>query len=795
MRNTVIMFSVIMLLFQGVSFPQNRTIDSLKAVLQNATEDTTRLRLYLVRGETRDKKDKLSYAESALKLSDKILSSAIVGKQRQKILNQEGHALYLIASQYTNGSGTEWDKVIDYINNRLKFIEKSGNKKRIAETRSLIAYAHLQKNDSAGFLANAYKSLKIFSEIKDSASIVGWHIRLNYYYLSAGNLSKAFDEIQSALKVARELNYTEGIGISLQQLGDMYRDNGEDAGAMENYNKALAIFQKTKDTVGLYNITGAIAGFYYTRHMTSKAIDYYNKMFAFSHSLEDAMHKTASIYKWMGMVYKDDNAHTNALLNLQKSLSAFTSLNDKAERKEVLDEAGSVYNNQGDLEKAIDYHNRSLNLADSLHWLAGKARSEYLLALDYYAKKDYTAARAHNDRALSSLRMQFDIKPTSEAALLASRIDSATRDGNSAYTHYKEYILLTNKIKGEEIRKEAQKESFQNELTRKNIQQEKKDIETKRIKNAQYLAIGVLAVVVLVVSLIVSILHKNNKSKQKANIALHQEKEKVERMLSELKLTQAQLVQSEKMASLGELTAGIAHEIQNPLNFVNNFSEVSTELANEMEEALQQDDKEEAIAIASDIKNNLQKIHHHGKRADAIVKGMLEHSRTSKGEKQPTDINALADEYLRLAYHGLRAKDKGFNSNFTTDFDESIGKIEVVPQDIGRVLLNLYNNAFYSVNEKKKQLNGTFEPTVEVTTKRVGDKVELCVKDNGTGIPQKVLDKIYQPFFTTKPTGQGTGLGLSLSYDIIKAHGGEMKAEAEEGEGAAFIITLPLLPK
>jgi signal transduction histidine kinase len=244
------------------------------------------------------------------------------------------------------------------------------------------------------------------------------------------------------------------------------------------------------------------------------------------------------------------------------------------------------------------------------------------------------------------------------------------------------------------------------------------------------------------------------------------------------------------MASLGELTAGIAHEIQNPLNFVNNFSEVNTELLQELKNELQADNKQEAFSLADDIIENEQKINHHGHRADAIVKGMLQHSRASTGKKELTDINALADEYLRLSYHGLRAKDKDFNADFKTDFDESIGKLEVVPQDIGRVLLNLYNNAFYAVNEKKKQLNKAFEPTVSVTTKRTGNSVEISVRDNGTGIPQKVLDKIYQPFFTTKPTGQGTGLGLSLSYDIVKAHKGELIVETREREGTTFIIIL-----
>jgi two-component system NtrC family sensor kinase len=252
------------------------------------------------------------------------------------------------------------------------------------------------------------------------------------------------------------------------------------------------------------------------------------------------------------------------------------------------------------------------------------------------------------------------------------------------------------------------------------------------------------------------------------------------------------LIQSEKMASLGELTAGIAHEIQNPLNFVNNFSEVNKELLIELNEEIEKGNYDQVKTIAKDITDNEEKIRHHGKRADAIVKGMLQHSGSSSGQKEPTDINALADEYLRLAYHGLRAKDKSFNATTKTDFDNKIDKINIMSQDMGRVILNLINNAFYAVDEKKKQTDEGYEPTVTVTTIKQNGKVEIKVKDNGNGIPQKVLDKIFQPFFTTKPTGQGTGLGLSLSYDIVKAHGGELKVETKEGEGTEFIISLPV---
>ncbi|MBC7745820.1 MAG: GHKL domain-containing protein [Flavobacterium sp.] len=261
--------------------------------------------------------------------------------------------------------------------------------------------------------------------------------------------------------------------------------------------------------------------------------------------------------------------------------------------------------------------------------------------------------------------------------------------------------------------------------------------------------------------------------------------------LDNLKEAQSQIIQSEKMASLGELTAGIAHEIQNPLNFVNNFSEVSNDLIDEMYAEIEKGDMEEAMAIANDLKQNLAKINHHGKRADAIVKGMLQHSRNSSATKELTNINKLADEYLRLAYHGLRSKDKSFNATMLSDYDETIGNINIIPQDIGRVILNLITNAFYAVSEKQQQQQDSYVPIVSLSTKKIGKKVAISVKDNGNGIPQKIMDKIFQPFFTTKPTGQGTGLGLSLSYDIVKAHGGELKVETKEGEGSEFIIRLP----
>ena len=285
---------------------------------------------------------------------------------------------------------------------------------------------------------------------------------------------------------------------------------------------------------------------------------------------------------------------------------------------------------------------------------------------------------------------------------------------------------------------------------------------------------------------------------------LTQQKEELQSTIEVLKSTQNQLIQSEKMASLGELTAGIAHEIQNPLNFVNNFSELSVELCQELEEELDKveldaADKDYIKGIIADLSQNQQKITHHGKRADSIVKGMLQHSRASTGEKEPIDINALADEYMRLAYHGLRAKNKEFNAKLTMDFDENIGLVKVMPQDLGRVFLNLFTNAFYAVAEKKRKIleentGIVYEPEVKVVTRKFDNKLYVRVEDNGTGMPESVIVKIFQPFFTTKPTGQGTGLGLSMSYDIItNMHSGLLEVESEPGEKTVFKITIPIV--
>jgi signal transduction histidine kinase len=325
-------------------------------------------------------------------------------------------------------------------------------------------------------------------------------------------------------------------------------------------------------------------------------------------------------------------------------------------------------------------------------------------------------------------------------------------------------------------------------------QQRQQELVAQKTAYQTTLRLYLMAAVTIFILALAVVFWRSNRRIKKANLTLQSQKTQIENTLRELKQTQTQLIQSEKMASLGELTAGIAHEIQNPLNFVNNFSEVNREMIGELKEELRKGDIEEALAIAEDISANEEKINHHGKRADFIVKGMLQHSRTSTGEKQLTDINVLADEFLRLSYHGLRAKDKNFNAELVTNFDEKLPKVNIAQQDIGRVLLNLFNNAFYAVNQKKKTAGADYKPTVEITTfAPPSGGWGAKVRDNGNGIPDAIKDKIMQPFFTTKPTGEGTGLGLSLSYDIVvKGHGGNITVDTKEGEFTEFTVMMPI---
>jgi len=431
------------------------------------------------------------------------------------------------------------------------------------------------------------------------------------------------------------------------------------------------------------------------------------------------------------------------------------------------------------LNRQLDAHKLPKNFLDT-----SKIPSSSYLPLDF--KKLFEGI----NKEIAAARSAGDIGNVTKGYGKLSTLDSIRGNYRGAYENYKLYAAYRDSLQKKEFEKKELQAKMQREFDKKQAQQQiEKEKEDRRNSIRQVLLIAfLLAFVTIAVAFYIAY-----KREQKRKNLVHTQKRKIENTLSELRLTQAQLIHSEKMASLGELTAGIAHEIQNPLNFVNNFSEVNKELIEELKSQKSKLKSEEQDEILTDIDQNLEKISFHGKRADAIVKGMLQHSRSSTGQLEPTDINALCDEYLRLAYHGLRANDKSFNAKLETDFDNRIGNINIVPQDIGRVILNLINNAFYAVSAKAlASADSGYQPTVSVSTKKNNGKVEIKVIDNGGGIPQDIVDKIFQPFFTTKPTGQGTGLGLSLAYDIVKAHGGEIKVDTKEKEGSEFILLLPI---
>jgi len=502
----------------------------------------------------------------------------------------------------------------------------------------------------------------------------------------------------------------------------------------------------------------------------------------------------AYTYSDIGNAYFKLNKFDSALYFEHKALSYYSVIPFKDRKYEgaAYLHIGKIYQQMGNIDLARENFEKAIGVSEQQNNPAQQGDAHLQLANLYQSLSKTNSSLFHAKKALESFNLVGKERSKAIAYRMISDYYGDLNKADSSFAYLKLATVLNDNLDKVEKKKfqEFQVAGFNEQLRLQELEKEKIQMQSKIRTYVMLSGIGVFM-------LIAFLLYRNNRNRKKANELLQKQKEEievqkknVEETLVELKSTQSQLIQSEKMASLGELTAGIAHEIQNPLNFVNNFSEVNTELIEEMKEQLVMGNQQEAIEIANDIRENELKIIHHGKRADAIVKGMLQHSRKSEGVKEPTDINALCDEYLRLSYHGLRAKDKNFKADFKTDFDESTGKINVVPQDIGRVLLNLINNAFYAVNERQKTDGENYKPIVSIQTKKINNSIEITVTDNGNGIPASIKEKIFQPFFTTKPTGQGTGLGLSLAYDIIKAQGGEIKVETKDGKGSTFIIHL-----
>jgi two-component system, NtrC family, sensor kinase len=555
--------------------------------------------------------------------------------------------------------------------------------------------------------------------------------------------------------------------------------NGEYSAALNDLYLIMTRFEHRKDGYGIMSTNMHLSYAWYGAGDEEKTIYYDKKALELCKKLEDE-YSLAIAYNNLSADYSEYGFQDSGFVFGQEAYAIAKKLNDLYLICKIGSTVGESYIAQKKYDIALPYLKNHLPVARTVSSYDACFILNDLSQI-YLAKNLPDSAIYYGMQAIALSGKSKIYKELLRAYNFLYLSYDKMHAMDSAFKYFKLTVTTKDSIYSSDKAKQIQAINIREQNRLQAIEQDKLQLKNEIRLYVLIAGLGIFLVFAL-------FLYRSNRQKQKANFVLQEQNQKVENTLEQLKSTQSQLIQSEKMASLGELTAGIAHEIQNPLNFVNNFSEVNNELADEINN---ENNIDEIRSIASDIKQNSEKILFHGKRADAIVKGMLQHSRQTSGIKEPTDINALCDEYLRLSYHGLRAKDKNFNADFKTDFDETIGKINIVPQDIGRVLLNLFNNAFYTTNEKKETADENYKPLVSIQTKRLNDNVEIRVSDNGNGVPQNIIDKIFQPFFTTKPTGQGTGLGLSLSYDIIKAHGGEIRVETKDGEGTTFIIQLP----
>jgi signal transduction histidine kinase len=638
------------------------------------------------------------------------------------------------------------NKLNDHLREALRLAKEDTSKIILLDS---LSYTHTWSSaDSA--LTYGMQALKIAQKISYSSGIANAEALICGAFTVLGNYPQAVDYGLKSLDLCKKLNDPYSYMHAYAYLGLCYREQGDDKKSLEYFHKGFNLIRQ-------YNLSD----------------DWYLRWCAIASSAYAKDHQPDSALFYGLKAFKHDNTNSGIAYVL-----------------------GSAYAQKGQYELAMGYYRKTIIFAhggaeiDILDAYNGMAslfvKTGQTDSAIYYAKK-----------ALSQKWGKTYPIGVFHATELLTNIYEKENATDSTLKYLKLNIVLKDGLYSSQKERDIQNIDFNNQLQQQALDQQQNKAQTRLILIS--LAGGMFTFFV-----IGFMQWRSNQHKQKAYLLLEKQKletdvqkEKAEKALEDLQSTQTQLIQREKMASLGELTAGIAHEIQNPLNFVNNFSDVNQEMLEELkaESEKPKAERDEVLEkeLINDLIDNEQKINHHGKRADSIVKGMLQHSRASSGQKEPTDLNALADEYLRLAYHGLRAKDKDFNADLVTNFDDKLPKVNVIPQDIGRVLLNIINNAFYATQQKAKTAGTGYKPAIEISTAQQNGSVMLAVKDNGDGIPESIKDKIMQPFFTTKPTGEGTGLGLSLSYDIVvKGHGGKIDLKSNEGEGSEFTVMLPV---
>jgi signal transduction histidine kinase len=639
--------------------------------------------------------------------------------------------------------------------------EKDDSKKFKTISELFWSYVYINPDSSFRY---AQEGLLLAQKLKDDKALYYAYGQYASFERINGNYPEATKYVLQYLAFAKQTKNFVNISSASIDISDIYREEGDYEHAIYYANIATSLF---------------MSNFAYDENAKiSDTLIAYGHIILIKAEIYEQFNQLDSALKYATFIYEN----CNKIFGIPHSPPAYV--------------MGNIYSKIGKFHTAFDYYRQGLAIAintgltkDIMDIYNGMAKT-----FKKTGQFDSTIFYAKKTIELSQTAHYSIVKL--DALSMLSEIYRSQKNIDSLARYLDLTIAAKDSLFSQQKVMQVQSLTFNEQLSQQELQQK---IEQNAIRYKNRLNIYILFASLLILLIVAAALWRRNIYRKKSytllqtqNQEIDNQKQKVESALEELKATQSQLIQSEKMASLGVLTAGIAHEIQNPLNFVNNFSEVNRELLKEMNEEIENGNLKEVKSIAKDVSENEEKINHHGKRADAIVKGMLQHSRSRSGIKELTDINKLADEYLRLAYHGLRAKDKSFNATMVTHFDPTIEKVNLVPQDIGRVILNLITNAFYVVNEKKKNELGGYEPTVTINTTKSAKNILISVRDNGNGIPKNILDKIFQPFFTTKPTGQGTGLGLSLSYDIVKAHGGDLRVVTKEGEGSEFIIQIPV---
>jgi two-component system NtrC family sensor kinase len=633
-----------------------------------------------------------------------------------------------------------------------------------------LANAYSETNPDSAF----YYSGKMLAKAKQLSLKLDEATALNemgYSLISMGNYPRSLQMLLSAINIANDpSSEVKVIGPSYPPSDD-YTDRRISATLQR-----LAVLDRAYQFLGVLYVN---SGNY------ERALSYFREATPLGEKVNNYnLLCTNNISQ--GRAYISNRQLDSGLLSLQKAYYYATSANYHKYLGSIFLNMGRVFSSLDQQDSAKLYYRRSIEESVDHGYTRGVVASSLLLAEMFKQSGNQDSCLYYIQMAMNSAH-QLNAPELFLRTYKALAVYYRNSGNNDSTVKYQALIIKIN----DSLFNSKQVQQFQNIDFDAQQQQQEIDAAKKAYQNRlrTYSLLGGMLTVLVVAGMLL----RSNRQKRKTNALLQQQKEEIETAMSNLKATQAQLIQSEKMASLGELATGIAHEIQNPLNFVNNFSELNQELIAELNNEIDLGNNNEVKIIAENIRENESKINLHGRRADAIVKGMLHHGQSGTGQLEQVNINAMADEYLRMTYHGLKLKDKSFNAVIQTDFDPQVGNINVIPQDISRVLLNLYNNAFYAVSSMSNGIPlNDYQPAVTVSTRKLDNEIEISVKDNGVGISDKVKDKIFQPFFTTKPTGQGTGLGLSLSYDVIKAHGGELLVDSNEGQGTEFIIKLPV---